>query len=268
MSTSTGYERYAGVFTPTTAIDPSTAPQCGTVVSPGFETETLLQSIDPIPLSEIGSNKFMEAYCINLERLSIQAHLTAGMISAREASEVPVSSNASAASELLNAWSASDGEYVVNAFLEHPEKVEAMVKTLLAIEFWRNNVLFRREEKEIEGGGEFTELNELVGKEEALAHQLAANGNVLRTAFVLHAETTIVSLLNLIFYNCIPAALLEGTSDEVLLALIDYCARQLVSNSLIQLLFFRREEISDRQYGSICGKGFSWCSSRVKHRSI
>ncbi|KAL3782387.1 hypothetical protein HJC23_005435 [Cyclotella cryptica] len=228
MSTSTGYERYAGVFTPTTTVDPSTSPQCGTIVSPGFETETLLQSIHAVPLDEIGSNKFMEAYCINLERLSIQAHLTAGVLSAREAIEVPVSSNPTVASDLLNSWGASDGEYVVNSFLEHPEKVEAMVKTLLAIEFWRSNVLFRRPEKENEGEDECKETYDFVGrKEEALAHRLAANGNVLRAAFVLHAETTIVSLLNLIFFNRIPAALLEGNGDEVLLALIDYCARQL-----------------------------------------
>ena len=67
--------------------------------------------------------------------------------------------------------------------------------------------------------------------EGGLAHRLVANGNVLRVVFILHAETTIVSLLNLIVYKGIPVGLLEGNfGDDVLLSLVDYCVRQLVSS--------------------------------------
>jgi hypothetical protein len=218
MSSSIGYERYAGVFTPTSTLNSS---EC-CIVSPGFECETLLQSITAFSLVDIGSDKFMEAYCINLERLSIQAHLTAGLISAREAVEVPLSSN-----ELL--FADSGGEYIVELFLEHPETIEAVVKTLLAVELWRENVLFGKEKTNNEQE-DYRELNDVDGGEDdVLTHRLASNGNGLRTAFILHAETTMVSILNLVFYKGIPAALLEGTGDDVLLALIDYCARQLVS---------------------------------------
>ena len=163
----------------------------------------------------------MEAYCINLERLSIQAHLTAGVISARESVEIALSSNP--------VFGDDSGEYIVESFLEHPERIEGMVKTLLALEFWRENVLFSRK-NDANKQDDYRELNEVDGGEDdVLAHRLASNRNGLRTAFILHAETTIVSLLNLIFYRGAPAALLEGNGDEVLMALIDYCARQLVS---------------------------------------
>ena len=49
-------------------------------VSPGFETSTLLSTLFSTPLQEIGNDRFMEAYCVNLERLSMQAHLTAALI--------------------------------------------------------------------------------------------------------------------------------------------------------------------------------------------
>ena len=66
-----------------------------------------------------------------------------------------------------------------------------------------------------------------------LANRLAKNGNALRTAFILHVETTIVSLLSLIFFRGVPPELLEGSNgggggEDVLLSLVDYCARQLV----------------------------------------
>ena len=166
-------------------------------------------------------------------------------------------------------------EYVVDAFLENTDKIEALVRTLLALELWRENVLFRRSHhrrhqrnlemdndedgkeeivdeseknhlNEVDGGdndcgNDFVVTSSILCKEEAgLAHRLATNCNTLRTAFILHVETTIVSLLNLIFYRGVPPELLSsqdksgedrsGSSggDDVLLSLIDYCARQLV----------------------------------------
>lgn len=197
-----------------------------------------------------------------------------------------------------NGGSIDGGEYIVEAFLEHTDKIEVLIQTLLAIEFWREHVLFiprgggttndRRNDNrnddnvieeeeeevefEIEGGErrgdegveEYNDLNDVDGGEEehnndnaaissnnsssssssennnnkGLAYRLASNGNALRTAFILHAETTIVSLLNLIFYKGIPAELLEGggSGDDALLSLVDYCARQLVSFFLSRYL--------------------------------
>jgi len=233
----------------------------------------------------------MTAYCVNLERLSIQAHATAGAIASVQSTSVAVGGGGGcgenstlATPGLDNVLSSLTGgiggggneEYIVEAFLENVDKLEALVKTLLALEFWRENVLFfnngcRNKNKngvdstveeeeaeevefEIEGGkrdgneyDEYNNLNEVDGGEEdddvvagtkndietkCLAHHIAANGNALRTAFILHAETTIVSLLSLIFYKGIPAGWLDNGSstsgDEVLLSLVDYCARQLI----------------------------------------
>jgi len=223
----------------------------------------------------------MEAYCVNLERLSVQAHWTAGVVSSCR-SDTVIGHNdheliatpglADVISSLGGHGGHGEDEYIVEAFLEDDDKLEALVKTLLALEFWRENVLFARKRQtdnnignnekeevdfEIEGGereetDQYNDLNEVDGGdaddlvafwlarsiEEAdnvnakepkgLAYRLAANGNALRTAFVLHVETTIVSLLNLIFYKGIPAGLLEGSGDDVLLSLVDYCARQLI----------------------------------------
>ena len=174
----------------------------------------------------------MEAYCINLERLSIQAHLTAMRKGGQTQDIVTRDLN-------LFGSGMGDDEYVVDSFLEDVSSIGNMVQTLLALEFWREHVLFHKETSKNGDGysdetDEYQELNEVDGGEPivSLANRLAANGNGLRTAFILHAETTIVSLLNLIFYKGIPSALLEGAGgDEILLALVDYCARQLVSFS-------------------------------------
>jgi hypothetical protein len=262
-----------------------------TSVTPGLETSTLLSSIYTLSsLNEIGSTKFMAAYCINLERLCIQAHVTAACIADERSNVVSIGgsndhsrlsatpglddilSSLTGNSNSSNCSAAGDKneEYIVNAFLQNVDKIETLVKTLLMIELWRENVLFDRQhhqrscgqkksniattdevEFEIEGGHReenecYNELNDVDGgyndiiinstptsavNEGGLAHRLATNGNALRTAFILHAETSIVSLLSLIFYKGIPAELLEGSSsgDDVLLSLIDYCARQLVS---------------------------------------
>jgi hypothetical protein len=244
-------ERYTNLFTPST-----TGSFGGTgsyIVSPGFETTHLLSTLFPVPIFEIGSNKFTEAYCINLERLSIQAHLTAG-------------ANNEVAVNIIGGGGESNSEYVVEACIEE-NKVESLVKTLLALEFWREHVLFRRSKADDTDGDEvkdeYSELNSVDGGEESgsvkqlqLADRLAENGNALRTAFILHAETTIVGMLNLIFYKGIPPELFSG-GDEVLLALVDYCARQLVSYSsmqihLIQLSHFIADLILSHLFLLIC----------------
>jgi hypothetical protein len=270
-----------------------------TIVSPGFETSTLLQSIYALTSpTQVGTTKFMTSYCINLEKLSIQAHLSARFIGSLQSSTVNVNGSNSGVgvsgvvatpglgdilstlSSNNNNFSALNGvgeeEYIVQAFLDDTTKIECLVSTLLSIELWREHVLFGSSNKqghsqncntiseeevefEIEGGQRdelndcYDELNDVDGGndnisshvadstndtsskvEVGLANKLASNNNALRTAFILHAETTIVSLLSLIFYKGIPPELLDGSSgDDVLLSLIDYCARQLVSCGIL-----------------------------------
>lgn len=245
---------YSKIFTASSAT-PSSSSEETVLVSPGMETQRLLDSIYAASLKEIGSNKFIQSYCINLERLSIQSHLTAGLISASQSNIVSTSN--SIASPELGLFPSPSTEYIVEAFWENTDKLEDFVKTLLALEYWRENVLFRKDEGikvkverneeaevefEIEGGergcgvqDEYDSLNDVDGGEEAndsaskgLASLLATNGNSLRAAFILHAESTIVSMLNLVFYKGIPPTFLEGDGDQFLLSLVDYCARQLV----------------------------------------
>ena len=83
-------------------------------------------------------------------------------------------------------------------------KIPILVQTLLAVEAWRMNVL----------------------RSDRLAPLLAKNGNSLRCAFTLHVETTIVCLLNLIFYRQEACAEVDA---ETAVALVDYCARNMVS---------------------------------------
>jgi len=267
-----------------------------TMVSPGLETTTLLQSIYALTSpTQVGTSKFMTSYCINLEKLSIQAHLSARFIGSLQSSTVNINGSdgvgvsgvvatpglgnilstlSNSNNNFLAALNDVEGEeYIVQAFLDDATKIECLVGTLLSIELWREHVLFgssninkqghsqncnaisEEVEFEIEGGQRdelndcYDELNDVDGgnedisaslakstnptsssKVEGLANRLASNNNALRTAFILHAETTIVSLLSLIFYKGIPPELLDGSSgDDVLLSLIDYCARQLVS---------------------------------------
>ena len=275
-----------------------------TIVSPGLETTTLLQSIYALTSpTQVGTTKFMTSYCINLEKLSIQAHTSARFIGSLQSNTVNINGNTNGINssngvvatpglcDILstlsnnnnNFSSALNGieeeEYIVQAFLDDTTKIECLVSTLLSIELWREHVLFgsnnssrqgrsqngsiSEEEEEVEfeiEGGQRDELddcydelndvdggnddispsfvaastNDITSKETGLANRLASNNNALRTAFILHAETTIVSLLSLIFYKGIPPEMLDGSSgDDVLLSLIDYCARQLVSRLFV-----------------------------------
>ncbi len=243
------HQIYSDIFTASSATPSS---EETVIVSPGLETQSLLDSIYTASLEGIGSNKFMNAYCISLERLSIQAHLTAGVISATQSNLVGTASSI-ASSSFEGLPNSTSTEYIVEAFLENADKLEDLIKTLLALEHWRENILFRKDEGiqgegeeevevdfEVEGGErgllkEYESLNNVDGGEEAgdsnatkaLAPLLAANGNSFRAAFVLHAETTIVSMLNLVFFKGIPPTFLEGDGDQFLLSLVDYCARHL-----------------------------------------
>jgi hypothetical protein len=152
----------------------------------------------------------------------------------------------------------------VEAFRDDPSKVSDLVGALLALELWRTRVLFSDGDGDGDGDDVRAKENDdddddddddeeeggyggdpaTTTRRKGLAHRLAANGNALRASFVLHAETTIVSMLGLILYGGIPPELLSSSSsssggggggggdDDVLLSLVDYCARQLVSREI------------------------------------
>jgi hypothetical protein len=230
------------------------------VVTPGFETHSLLSSLSPSPaLVEIGSSKFVLSYCVNLERLVMQACLDAGAMRESASSSIVTVGGG------MENGGGGGGEHVVEAFRDDPSKVSDLVGALLALELWRTRVLFSDDDDDDDDDGRAKEDDDdddddddeegeegdgdggdpattTTTTKKGLAHRLAENGNALRASFVLHAETTIVSMLGLIFYGGIPPELLSSSSsssggggggggddDNVLLSLVDYCARQLVS---------------------------------------
>lgn len=155
-----------------------------------FEAEHIIKQLRSFKLEEIGSSSFLEMYGYDLERLSLQAHATARL-------------NTSAVS--------TRDEFIVEGILSYG-KLKILVETLLAIEVWRTFML----------------RSDNNAQSSSLAPLLAKNGNSLRCAFTLHAETTIIGILNLIFYH---KESCEDMDSELAVALVDYCARNIVSVS-------------------------------------
>jgi hypothetical protein len=150
-----------------------------------IEAESIISTLRSFSIEEIGCTPFMKMYGYDLERLSMQAHHSAKR---------------------------QDGdEYVVEAILTQ-KKLSILVTTLLTLEGWRTFCLYPRG----------------VGKKNddqlALGTQIVKNRNSLRCAFILHVETTIVSLINLI---CFRREHCEEMTSEIAISLIDYCARQM-----------------------------------------
>ena len=151
----------------------------GSIFVSVFEAEKIVESLKLFTVDEIGSTPFLQMYGCDVERLSLQAHLSAKM----------------------NIEAHGD-EYIVEAIMTF-SKIPVLVKTLLAIEAWRIYIL----------------------RSDRLAPLLAENKNSLRCAFSLHVETTIISLLNLIFYH---RAACDEIDAEIAVCLVDYCARNMV----------------------------------------
>lgn len=169
-------------------------------VVPMVEAESIVQSLQQFKLHEIGCSPFLRMYAYDVERLSIQAHISAKR---------------------------RDGdEYVLESILSN-NKLETLVRTMLTIEAWRTKMLEAKvdqDEKETEPGL-------------CLLEKLASNKSSLRCAFILHIETTLCSLINLILYRKEYAEEMDG---DVAVSLVDYCARQMVRkciNSLFELFF-------------------------------
>ena len=162
------------------------------------EAESIVESLQPFPVEEIGSSEFLQTYAFHLERLSLQAHA-----SAQEGAE---------------------DEFVTEAIVTFG-KLDVLVRTLLAIEAWRTFLLVPRGSgsKGVEDGGGSSSLS----SSSVLLGLVAENGNSLRVAFTLHVETTLVGILNLVMYR---RERCEAMTSEAAIALCDYCARQIVSS--------------------------------------
>lgn len=177
------------------------------------EAESIVASLQEFPVDAIGCSPFMKMYGYDMERLSQQAHVCAMR---------------------------QDGdEYVVESILTH-KKLGVLIKTLLAIEAWRTLVLFA-EGKEVATSGDGSSSNDSTSscnekKEDeidtilttgiTLAERLAENKSSLRCALILHVETAICSLINLILFR---KENVEEMDNDCCVALVDYCARQMAS---------------------------------------
>ena len=148
-------------------------------------------------------------YAYDVERLTLQAHVCAKR---------------------------QDGdEYVVDAILSHG-KLECLVRTLLAVEAWRLFVLDVDADIEVDADANANANAEadaeaggtIDGISLPFIKRIAKNQSSLRCAFILHVETTLTSLINLIVFrreNCNELA----SDSAISIALVDYCARRMVS---------------------------------------
>lgn len=182
-----------------------------------MEAEYIISSIHEFPIQEIGSSSFLKMFCFEIEKLSLQAHASASNASWKDNNGKGDSLSVS------EAGIGGEDEYVIDLLLTH-NKVTPLVQTLLAIEAWRTFVLCSKQFKE-PFDDEFYN-DEKVSDKSSLMEIVAKQGNSLRVAFTLHAETTIVSLLTLMFYRRENVMEIE---TSILLSIVDYCARQMVS---------------------------------------
>ena len=205
------------------------------IVSP-MEAESIVSSIRQFSISEIGSSSFLKLFGFQIEKLSLQAHASASASSSHCGS---------------GGGGGGEDEYVIDLLLTH-DKVKPLVQTLLAIEAWRIFVLespistqvgqstdgFENVKEENEGNDDvINDKNEGTAMDSThtptkFLESIAKGGNSLRVAFILHVETTIVSLLTLLFYRKENVMEIE---NRTLLSIVDYCARQMVRLRLMSL---------------------------------
>ena len=208
-------------FTPITNHDDrpqSTSIPLTVNVSP-MEAESIISSIKKFPIQEIGSSAFLKMYGFEIEKLSLQAHA-----SALNSSSIH---HETGTGEKYGATAiGGEDEYVIDLILTH-EKVEPLVETLLAVEAWRLFILKSNFSNKNNDQCDSCEDSSLGDDCTSNIHKFAQQGNSLRIAFILHVETTIVSLLTLLFYRKENVLEIE---TYILLSIVDYCARQMVSS--------------------------------------
>jgi len=164
-----------------------------------YEADHIIQSLKSFPLEEIGSSEFMHMYAYQVERLSLQAHASACMIRSNPSNLV------------------AQDEFVIESILNF-EKLPILVQTLLSVELWR---IHTTHDVSVDMGYECV----------SFLTYLASHGNTLRLSFILHVETTLVSLLTLILFwksSC------KDMDNDTAIALADYCSRQMVRTCTIR----------------------------------
>jgi hypothetical protein len=220
---------------PSPSTTTATATATATIVSP-MEAESMISSIQHFPISEIGSSSFLKMYGYQIEKLSLQAHASAAM-------STTTTTSTSTTASIVGGGGGGEDEYVIDLLLTH-DKVVPLVQTLLSIEAWRIFVLGSNEKNQensrnnnnndddddnINNNDNNNDTNNDTttsnDKNESFIECIAKQGNSLRIAFILHVETTIVSLLTLLCYRKDHVMDIE---NKVLLSIVDYCARQMV----------------------------------------
>lgn len=224
-------------------LSTSSAVQIPTIVSP-MEAESIVSSIHEFPIREIGSSSFLKLFGFQIEKLSLQAHASA--------SNTKLKHDSLGISSLVVGMEGGgvggEDEYVIDLLLTH-NKVKPLVETLLAIEAWRTFVLAPRDQER--GTKDNEEVSSSANQLEyrTLMEKIAKQGNSLRIAFILHAETTIVSLLTLMFYR---RENIMDIENSVLLSIVDYCARQMVRGNDEETCIFSLE------FGIALGSNFKF----------
>ena len=159
-----------------------------------------------LSVEEVGSSdEFLKMYAVGLERCSIQAH--------------------------SDAASSNNEEYVLESIVLH-DKVTVLIRTLLAVEAWREFVLpeiVKCFECSSSNSDISSSSSECENKENQHTHTRHAVC-VLRIAFTLHVETTLVGLLNLILYKykCSEVGM-DDSEYGYGIAVVDYCARRMAA---------------------------------------
>ena len=179
--------------------NPSTSPYSPIHIQlTDLEIETILSNLQPIQNpSDVSSDAFLKSYAVDLERCSLQAHADAAQ---------------------------QCDERVVEAIVLY-DKVSVLVETLVVVEVWREYVL-----PELLKQDYFLGRKDTGSTSTSTTNADSCNSNVvLRIAFTLHVEATIVGLLNLVLYKYKCSQESVGVSCDHVIALVDYCARRMTS---------------------------------------
>ncbi len=210
----------------------SAAVQIPTIVSP-MEAESIVSSIYEFPIREIGSSSFLKIFGFQIEKLSLQAHASASNAKLKhDTLGIP-----SPVVGMEGGGVGGEDEYVIDLLLTH-NKVKPLVQTLLAIEAWRTFVLAPTDQKRGTKENEDDSGSSKQIENQTLMEKISKQGNSLRVAFILHAETTIVSLLTLMFYR---RENIMDIESNVLISIVDYCARQMVCGNDEETCIFSLE---------------------------
>ena len=206
-------------FTDEKSLHHNPSSESNVFIMSGYEADGIVQSLETFPIEEIGSSLFMHMYTYNLERLSLQAHASATLIR----SDPNLS---------------TEDEFVVESILNF-EKIPVLVQMLLTLELWRLNLMHSIPFNALDDERVCANYNQDLLNGSFLSY-LASHGNTLRLSFILHTETTLVCLLTLVLFRRVSC---HDMDCDTAIALVDYCARQMVRMYILTKVLFKNQWI-------------------------